>query len=275
MLLNGRIGNNDWPNEPFAKNRHQFCISPLPSLATCIDQLFLQGKSSYKVITSTDLAQFNTVSRASVVDLTDDSTTQWYSTASPASCLHNWQNGNLEILSSVQHMDHSKISSGVNKFRSGLCILQLQQLYQVDVETQYLLERSNPLLHPAGGSICFSTEQSSTHLCGTIPRCLFPSLEHADSFHPKDFTENETQQSNRATDCTLAGPTLVSSVTGNAGALSSTSTNSNIHNLPSVCAEKVASAMENSSVSRVANFRTCLKTAGIPEEVSKVLMASW
>ena len=92
---------------------------------------------------------------------------------------------------------------------------------------------------------------------------------------PKDFTKDETRQSNRTTDCTkLAEPNLVSNDVGNVSELFSKVSSSTINNLTSICTGTVALTLEKSPVDGTADFRNRYETAGNPGEVRKSLMAS-
>ena len=106
------------------------------------------------------------------------------------------------------------------------------------------------------------------------------SLEQVDSLlsstscsDPKDFTKNETRQSNRTTDCTkLAEPTLVSNDVGNVSELFSKVASSTINNLTSICTGTVALTLEKCPVDGTADFKNRLETEGNPGDVPKI---SW
>ena len=94
------------------------------------------------------------------------------------------------------------------------------------------------------------------------------------SIDPKNSHAKESRQGNRATNCpTLAQPTLVSQSYGDVGVLFSTITSSPSDNSPSIHHRGTTLIVENPAISGMANFRSRLETAGLPEEVCQVIMA--
>ena len=101
---------------------------------------------------------------------------------------------------------------------------------------------------------------------------LHPST---DSFGPGNSTSSETRQGDRSTNCPeLARSTVVPRATENAGELSSKVTTSPIDHLPSVCSGGSTPAVTDASIGGLTNFWACLETAGVPEDVCQIHMAS-
>ena len=68
---------------------------------------------------------------------------------------------------------------------------------------------------------------------------------------------------------------MVSRPVGNVGGLSSEIASQSVDHFPSVCSGRNSPTLENPSSSGMADFGSRLETAGIPEEVCQIVMASW
>ncbi len=202
----------------------------------------------------------------------------------------NTSNGDMDILFIAPDLDYSKASSGCNEFGSRFRIPEFQYLHRMEVGSGNLSTNFNSILQAGGGFIRVSPEQPAPCVCSKISRpgslsdrCLLARLEPLDSFHsssnspdPENSSSNETRQGNRVNDCTeLARPTLVSRPVGNVGGLSSEIASQSVDHFPSVCSGRNSPTLENPSSSGMADFGSRLETAGIPEEVCQIVMASW
>ena len=162
--------------------------------------------------------------------------------------------------------------------------------HRVDVGSHYLSTNYNSILHTGSGPFRHAFEPSGSPVCSTLSRSrssgdrrLLARLESLDSIYsppiiliPNNSHANETRQDNRATNSpTLARPTLVSKSYGDVGRLSSTITSSPNDNFPSTRPRGSTPIGENRAISSMANFRSRLDTAGLPEVVCQVIMASW
>ena len=123
----------------------------------------------------------------------------------------------------------------------------------------------------------YASRNFNKHTEWMLDPIIFQQMQQANANAMKmKCNANETRQRNRATNCpTLARPTLVSQSYGDVGGLSSTITSSPSDNFPSIRPRGSTPIVENPAISGMANFRSCLETAGLPEEVCQVIMASW
>ena len=182
-------------------------------------------------------------------------------------------NGDLDILSITPDMDHSKASSRFNEFRSRLCIPEFRQSHRVDVRSHYLSTNYNSILHTGSGPFGNVLESPGSPVCSTLSRSrssgdrrLLARLESLDSIYsppiiliPKILMQ---MKQDKATGL-LVAPHWHGQPW--------------FPNLKGMLVDYPARlpALPTTIFLPFAPEESRLETAGLPEEVCQVIMASW